>query len=93
MIDSLSKAARHGMLIRAECECGNRQFFRASDLAMIVRGDPDYRAVRFQCTRCRPKITVEAIAVDRDRLPRIMVNEPVWGENFKVMGWTTTRLK
>lgn len=76
-IDTLGKAARHGMIVRAECSCGNIRYYRAMDLALEVGSGRDPRSLRFRCTRCRPNpVTVTVLELDRDRMPRIEVWEP-----------------
>jgi len=92
VIDTLGKAARHGMVVRAECGCGNIRYYRAMDLAMAVGGGRDPRGLNFRCSRCRPpKVTVTVLELDRDRMPRIDVWEP-----RKIDGkthWMPTRLR
>lgn len=77
VIDTLGKAARHGMIVRAACEaCGNTRFYRASDLMLHFGGGRDPRSLKFRCDRCRPKIVVTVLEVDADRMPKIMVYKP-----------------
>jgi hypothetical protein len=95
VIDTLGKAARHGMIIRAECQgCGNARFYRASDLMMHFGGGRDPRSLKFRCDRCRPKVVVTVLEVDYDRLAKITVYKPeppLRGEGPVV--WMPSRLK
>jgi len=76
-IDTLAKAARHGMIVRAECACGNVRYYRAMDLALEIGGRRDPRSISFRCTRCKPNpVTVTVLELDRDRMPKIEVWEP-----------------
>ena len=73
-IDTLSRAARHGMVIRAECGCGNVRYYRAMDLALELGGGRDPRHLKFRCTACRPNpVTVTVLEIDRDRMPKVTV--------------------
>ena len=76
-IHTLAQAARHGMLIRVTCDCGNQRFFKAGDLALLVGGGRDPRGLRFDCRACArkpPEVTV--LQVDTDRLRTITVWRP-----------------
>nr|WP_295467486.1 hypothetical protein [Mesorhizobium sp.] len=76
-IDTLGKAARHGMIVQAECGCGNVRYFRAMDLAQVAGAGRDPRKLSFRCTKCRPlPVVVTVLELDRDRMPRIDVYEP-----------------
>ncbi|MER8437827.1 hypothetical protein NKH36_20315 [Mesorhizobium sp. M1312] len=37
-IDTLGKATRHNMLVKAECSCGNVRYCRSADLMMVYGG-------------------------------------------------------
>lgn len=74
VIDTLGKAARHNMLLRVECGCGNTRAYLASDLMMILGGGIDPRGIRFRCGACHPRVTV--VEVDRDRRPNITIWRP-----------------
>ncbi|WP_353041988.1 hypothetical protein [Mesorhizobium sp. M1217] len=39
-IDTLGKATRHNMLVKAECSCGNVRYCRSADLMMVYAGRP-----------------------------------------------------
>lgn len=92
VIDTLGKAARHSMLVRVECGCGNIRYYRAMDLAMVAGAGRDPRDLPFRCTRCRPRRpTVTVLEIDRDRMPRIDIWEPhTMGGKTR---WLPTRLK
>lgn len=76
-IDTLGKAARHGMIVRAECGCGNVRYFRALDLVQVAGAGRDPRSLSFRCTKCRPPpVVVTVLELDRDRMPRIDVHAP-----------------
>jgi len=76
-IDTLGKAARHSMIVRVECGCGNVRYYRALDLAQVAGAGRDPRSLSFRCTKCRPlPVVVTVLELDRDRLPRIDVHEP-----------------
>ena len=94
-IDTLGKAARHNMIVRAECRsCGNARFYRASDLAMHFGGGRDVRSLKFRCQRCEPKVDVSVIEIDTDRLPRLTVSAPVAPDRGRgPSDWIPTRLK
>jgi hypothetical protein len=77
VIDTLSRAARHGMIVRAECGCGNVRYYRAMDLALEYGGGIDPRELRFRCTACKPNpVKVVVLEIDHDRRPRIDVWRP-----------------
>ncbi|WP_164759895.1 MULTISPECIES: hypothetical protein [Mesorhizobium] len=40
-IDTLGKATRHNMLVKAECSCGNVRYCRSADLIMVYGGGAD----------------------------------------------------
>mgnify|MGYP001048838529 FL=1 len=44
VIDALGKAARHGMVLQAECRGGNIRYFMASDLASVYGLGRDIRS-------------------------------------------------
>lgn len=93
-LDTLGKCVRHGMVIQAECECGQRAFFLASDLAMIFGAGRDPSGLRFACQACRPKPPrVTVMEIDRDRLPKIMLRQPIYRDGLKLQGWALQRMK
>ncbi|TIN59488.1 MAG: hypothetical protein E5Y29_29815, partial [Mesorhizobium sp.] len=55
-IDTLGKATRHNMLVKAECSCGNVRYIRSADLMMVYGGGVDPLALKFDCSRCKPQI-------------------------------------
>ena len=90
-IDTLGKAARHGMILRADCGCGNIRYFRCSDLASVLGGGRDPRSVKFRCEACRPKVKVTVLELDRDRMPKITVWKPDIASGS--LKWRPERLK
>ncbi len=53
VIDTLGKAARHGMAVRVTCRtCANETTFMASDLASLYGFNLEPRALRFRCRKC-----------------------------------------
>lgn len=92
-IDTLARAARHGMLVRATCVCGNQRHYRAGDLATLVGGGRDPRSLRFRCSQCdRKPSTVAVIEVDLDRVGVLRVWKPV-SAGDGTTAWTPERLK
>lgn len=61
-IDTLGKA-RHNMLIKAECSCGNVRYCRSADLTMVYGGGFGPLKLEFDCSRCRPEIKVTLLEV------------------------------
>ncbi|RWO86032.1 hypothetical protein [Mesorhizobium sp.] len=59
-IDTLGKATRHNMLVKAECSCGNVRYCRSADLMMVYGGGVDPLKLKFDCSRCKPQITMGA---------------------------------
>lgn len=52
-IDTLAKAARHNMLVVAECRrCGRQAKFLASDLVNFYHAGRDLRTLPFKCREC-----------------------------------------
>ena len=47
-IDTLGKATRHNMLVKAECSCGDVRYCRSADLMMVYGGGVDPTEVRLQ---------------------------------------------
>ena len=93
VIDTLGKAARHGMILRAECPaCGKRKFYEAAALVLAFGGGRDPRALRFgRCVECTPRPLVTILEIDRDRTRRLRVERPVV-VNGKVVGWESAWL-
>ncbi|SJM35100.1 hypothetical protein BQ8482_60111 [Mesorhizobium delmotii] len=50
-IDTLGKATRHNMLVKAECSCGNVRYCRSADLIMVYGGGADPLKLKFDCSR------------------------------------------
>ncbi|RUV04129.1 hypothetical protein EOB36_03610 [Mesorhizobium sp. M6A.T.Cr.TU.017.01.1.1] len=61
-IDTLGKA-RHNMLIKAECSCGNVRYCRSADLTMVYGGGFGPLKLEFDCSRCKPEIKVTLLEV------------------------------
>jgi hypothetical protein len=58
-IDSLGKAARHGMLVRVECpRCCRRKEIPASALMMDLGAGRDPLQIKFRCRECTPRAKV-----------------------------------
>lgn len=92
-IDTLARAARHGMLVRATCMCGNQRHYRAGDLAALVGGGRDPRALRFRCSQCdRAPSAIAVIEVDFDRIGALKVWKPLSTPDGTT-AWTPERLR
>lgn len=77
VIDTLSKAARHGMFVRAECRCGNTKYYRAIDLALEIGGHRDPRSIPFRCGVCQPKpIKISVLEMDAEERRKVQIWEP-----------------
>ncbi|RWP51377.1 MAG: hypothetical protein EOR06_22465 [Mesorhizobium sp.] len=77
-IDSLGKATRHNMLVKAECSCGNVRYCRSADLMMVYGGGVDPLSLKFDCSRCKPQITITLLEVHPEHLPkRLMIHKPM----------------
>lgn len=61
-IDTLGKA-RHNMLVKAECSCGNVRYCRSAVLMMVYGGGFDPPKLEFDCSRCKPEIKVTLLEV------------------------------
>jgi len=92
-IDTLARAARHGMLVRAGCACGNQRHYRAGDLAALVGGGRDPRTLRFRCSQCdRASSTVAVIEIDLNRVSSLKVWKPMSFPDGTI-AWTPERLR
>ncbi|MER8786906.1 hypothetical protein NKH71_03395 [Mesorhizobium sp. M0983] len=91
-IDTLGKATRHNMLVKAECSCGNVRYCRSADLMMVYGGGADPLKLRFDCSRCKPTVKITLLEVHPEHLPkRLMIHKPM-----KIDGkihWTTERFR
>ncbi|MER9301940.1 hypothetical protein [Mesorhizobium sp. M0496] len=91
-IDTLGKATRHNMLVKAECSCGNVRYCRSADLMMVYGGGADPQTLKFDCGRCKPQIKITLLEVHPEHLPkRLMIHKPM-----KVGGkitWYTERFR
>ncbi|RUW62110.1 hypothetical protein [Mesorhizobium sp. M7A.F.Ca.US.008.03.1.1] len=91
-IDTLGKATRHNMLVKAECSCGNVRYCRSADLMMVYGGGVDPLKLKFDCNRCKPSIKITLLEVHPEHLPkRLMIHKPM-----KVDGkihWHTERFR
>lgn len=72
-LDTLGKATRHNMLVKAECSCGNVRYIRSADLMMVYGGGVDPQTLRFDCSRCKPQIRITLIEVHPEHLPKRLV--------------------
>lgn len=92
-INTLGKAVRRGMLVKATCRrCDNTRLYRSSDLMMIYGGGRDPLNIKFRCDQCKPDVEVLLVDVDLDRARGAVVHEPFW-ENGEVVAWLASRLK
>lgn len=92
-IDTLGKAVRRGMLVKAECRpCGNFRCYKASDLMMVFGGGRDPLTLPFSCKVCRADVSILLIDVDLDRMRSATIYEPFWIDG-KVVAWMATRLR
>ncbi|WP_292530146.1 hypothetical protein [Mesorhizobium sp.] len=91
-IDTLGKATRHNMLVKAECSCGNVRYCRSADLMMVYGGGADPLKLKFDCSRCKPTVKITLLEVHPEHLPkRLMIHKPM-----KIDGkihWTTERFR
>ncbi|MER9423194.1 hypothetical protein NKI88_12155 [Mesorhizobium sp. M0317] len=62
-IDTLGKATRHNMLVKAECSCGNVRYCRSADLMMVYGGGVDPQKLKFDCNRCKPQIKITLLVL------------------------------
>ncbi|MGX9120360.1 hypothetical protein ACWTU6_27405, partial [Mesorhizobium sp. BHbsci] len=77
-IDTLGKATRHNMLVKAECSCGNVRYHRSADLMMVFGGGRDPQSLTFSCDRCKPSIKITLLEVHPEHLPkRLMIHKPM----------------
>ncbi|RWE96490.1 MAG: hypothetical protein EOS43_22595 [Mesorhizobium sp.] len=77
-IDTLGKATRHNMLVKAECSCGNVRYHRSADLMMVFGGGRDPQSLNFSCDRCKPSIKITLLEVHPEHLPkRLMIHKPM----------------
>lgn len=91
-IDTIGKAVRRGMLVKAECRrCSNSRYYRAYDLMMVFGGGRDPLTLPFVC-KCRAEVSILLVDVDLDRMRSAIVYEPFWKDG-KVAAWMPTRLK
>ncbi|MER8957241.1 hypothetical protein NKH98_32260 [Mesorhizobium sp. M0833] len=91
-IDTLGKATRHNMLVKAECSCGNVRYCRSADLMMVYGDGADPLKLRFDCSRCKLTVKITLLEVHPEHLPkRLVIHKPV-----KVDGkirWTTEQFR
>jgi hypothetical protein len=68
-LDTLGKAARHGMMVRVEClHCRHVGHHRADELARAVGYGTAFTSIRFKCSRCgRTDAKALPFELDRDR--------------------------
>jgi hypothetical protein len=68
--DTLGKATRHNMLVKAECSCGNVRYCRSADLMMVYGGGVDPLKLKFDCSRCKPTVKITLLEVHPEHLPK-----------------------
>jgi hypothetical protein len=92
-IDTLGKATRHNMLVKAECSCGNVRYCRSADLMMVYGGGADPMRLKFDCSRCKPDIKITLLEVHPEHLPkRLMIHKPMKGPDGRIH-WHTERFR
>jgi len=69
-IDTLGQVTRHNMLVKAECSCGNVRYCRSADLMMGLWWRADPLKVKFDCSRCKPRIKITLLEVHPEHLAR-----------------------
>ena len=70
-VDTVGEAARRGMALRVECACGKTEYFLACDIVKIWGKHRKLDGRGFRCQSCSPPIvTITALDIDRDRIPR-----------------------
>lgn len=81
-MDSVGRAARHGVLLVVECRhCRHVGHHKASDVAQVAGFGRPLENINFKCSRCgRRDVKVGTQFVDIDRPPKIHI-------------WTLTRFK
>lgn len=79
LIDTLAKAARHRMLVVAECRrCHRKAQFLASDLANFYNPGRDLRTLPFKCRECDVMdCKISPIEYLNDRTREVVVWRPV----------------
>lgn len=92
-IDTLGKAARHGMVLRAECPCGNLRYFRTRDLAAHYGGERDPYGLKFRCRACAARPEVVLLDLDHDCMPAINVWRPMRKDPDGPVVWMSERLR
>jgi len=91
-IDTLGKATRHNMLVKAECTCGNVFYCRSADLMMVYGGGVDPLRLKFDCSRCKPKIKITLLEVHPEHLPKHLVIHKPMKIDGKIV-WHTERFR
>jgi hypothetical protein len=74
-MDSVGRAARHGMLLVVECRhCRKVGYHKAGEVAKIAGFGTPLESVKFICSRCgRRDVVVKTMFVDPDRPPQLRV--------------------
>lgn len=70
-VETVGEAAGRGMVLRIECACGKTEYFLACDIVKVWGSNRRLDGRGFRCQRCTPStVTITALDVDRDRIPR-----------------------
>lgn len=90
--DTLGKATRHKMLVKAECSCGNVRYCRSADSMMVYGGGIDPLSLKFDCSRCKPQVTITLLELHPEHLPkRLVIHKPMTVDG-KII-WHTERFR
>lgn len=82
VIETLGQAARHRMLVRAECRrCGRQATFYADELATYYGRGRDPRTLKFRCEKCQ---TTQC---------RIAIIEQSFERNHEMIVWRPVKVK
>ncbi len=70
-VKTVGEAAGRGMVLRVECACGKTEYFLACDIVKVWGKNRRLDGRGFRCLRCTPpQVTITALDIDRDRIPR-----------------------
>ena len=70
-VKTVGEAAGRGMVLRVECACGKTEYFLACDIVKVWGKSRKLDGRGFRCQRCTPpQVTITALDIDRDRIPR-----------------------
>ena len=91
-VDTLGKATRHNLLLKAECACGNVRYCRSANLMTVYGGAADPFKLKFDCSRCKPDIKLTLLELHPDHLPRKLVIHKPMKVDGKIV-WHTERFR